>query len=156
MTDRETTRLIAWSHELRRVHSRLREALAITRDAAHAGQTGASATRDLLLYCHGFCAALDGHHRGEDRSLFPAIEAAHPHLAPVLRALTQDHSMIEYLISELDAAVGRSAPPDELARHLEGIAALMENHFAYEERQLLTVLDTLELDATIETTLGPL
>ncbi|HEY5223342.1 MAG TPA: hemerythrin domain-containing protein [Microbacteriaceae bacterium] len=46
----------------------------------------------LARSCHGFCAALDRHHRGEDRALFPAIEAAYPHLAPVLRALEQDHS----------------------------------------------------------------
>ena len=156
MTDRETTRLVAWSHELRRVHARLREALRVTRDAVRSGEPGQSATRDLLLYCHGFCTALDGHHRGEDRTLFPAIEAAHPQLAPVLRALEQDHSMIEHLLDGLSTAAGRSASPDELDRHLEGIAALMENHFRYEERQLLAVLETLELHATIEGTLGPL
>lgn len=156
MTERETTRLIAWSHELRRVHARLREALQVTREAVGSGDPGQSATRDLLLYCHGFCAALDGHHRGEDRTLFPAIEAAHPQLAPVLRALEQDHSMIDHLLQGLAVAAQRSAPADELDRHLEGVAALMENHFRYEERQLLTVLETLELPTTAEETLGPL
>ncbi|MGJ6980663.1 hemerythrin domain-containing protein [Aestuariimicrobium soli] len=155
-SDRETTRLIAWSHELRRVHSRLREALRVTREAVHAGEAATSPARDLLLYCHGFCTALDAHHRGEDRSLFPAIEAAHPHLAPVLRSLERDHSMIDYLLNELAVAVDRAAPADELDRHLEGIGALMENHFRYEERQLLTVLETLELEAAVEKTLGPL
>ncbi|MFG1941470.1 hemerythrin domain-containing protein [Nonomuraea sp. NPDC048826] len=156
MTDRETTRLIAWSHELRRVHARLRDALAITRAALDDGAPGESATRDLLLYCHGFCTALDGHHQGEDRTLFPAIEAAHPHLAPVLRRLEQDHSMLAYLLSGLRTAVERSATPAELDRHLEGIAALMENHFRYEERQLLTVLETLELNIGTEEALGPI
>lgn len=156
MPDRETTRLVAWSHELRRVHARLREALRVTHDAVRSGEPGQGATRDLLLYCHGFCTALGGHHRGEDRTLFPAIEAAHPQLAPVLRALEQDHSVIDHLLHGLSAAAERSASPDELDRHLEGIAALMENHFRYEERQLLAVLETLELHATIEGTLGPL
>lgn len=156
MTDRETTRLIAWSHELRRVHSRLREALHVTREAVQAGEAGQSPARELLLYCHGFCTALDGHHRGEDRSLFPAIEAAHPHLAPVLRSLEQDHSMIEHLLQGLAAAVQRADPSDVLDRHLEGIDALMENHFRYEEQQLLTVLETLELHTAVERTLGPL
>ncbi len=156
MTERETTRLIAWSNELRRVHARLREALQVTREAVRSGEPGQSATHDLLLYCHGFCAALDGHHRGEDRTLFPAIEAAHPQLAPVLRSLERDHSMIDHLLHGLAAAAESSAPADELDRHLEGIAALMENHFRYEERQLLTVLETLELSGTIEETLGPL
>ncbi|GAA0631386.1 hypothetical protein GCM10009535_03650 [Streptomyces thermocarboxydovorans] len=156
MTERETTRLVAWSQELSRVHTRLREALDVTRTALAAGTPGETATRDLLLYCHGFCMALDGHHQGEDRTLFPAIAAAHPELRPVLRALEQDHSMIAHLLGGLRTAVDRAAPPEELERHLEGIAAIMESHFRYEERQLLTVLETLELKAAPEEVLGPL
>jgi len=76
VTERETTRLIAWSSELRRAHARLREALGVIRGEMHGADPGTG--RDLLLYCRGFCAALDAHHRGEDRALFPAIEAAHP------------------------------------------------------------------------------
>lgn len=85
---------------------------------------------------------------------FPAIEAAHPDLAPVLRALEQDHSMMAHLIGGLQAAVDAQASPEALARHLEGLAALMESHFRYEERQLLVLLDALELDATPESALG--
>ncbi|MFJ7059936.1 hemerythrin domain-containing protein [Streptomyces microflavus] len=156
MTERETTRLVAWSQELRRVHHRLREALDVTRASLADGTAGESATRELLLYCHGFCAALDSHHQGEDRTLFPAIAAAHPELRPVLRSLEQDHSMIAHLLGGLRAAVDRAAPPEELDQHLEGIAALMENHFRYEERQLLAVLATLELAAAPGEVLGPL
>jgi hemerythrin-like domain-containing protein len=101
VTERETTRLIAWSRELRQVHARLREALELTRSAVAEGRSGEAATRDLLLYCHGFCAALDRHHRGEDHTLFPAIKAVHPELEPVLRYLTQDHSMIAHLLAGL-------------------------------------------------------
>ncbi|MDJ0350711.1 hemerythrin domain-containing protein [Cryobacterium sp. PH29-G1] len=156
MTDRERTRLVAWSHELRRVHSKMREALQVTQQAVRVGQSGAPATRELLIYCRGFCAALDGHHRGEDRALFPAIEAAHPHLAPVLRSLERDHSMLANLLQSLGSAVERAAPPDELELHLEGVAAIMENHFRYEERQLLVVLEGLELRAAVKDVLGPL
>ncbi|MCQ4195764.1 hemerythrin domain-containing protein [Streptomyces parvulus] len=156
MTERETTRLVAWSQELRNVHHRLRDAMAVTRAALADGTLGEAATRELLLYCHGFCAALDGHHRGEDRTLFPAIAAAHPELRPVLRALEQDHSMIAHLLGGLQAAVDRTAPPEELDQHLEGIAAIMESHFRYEERQLLTVLETLELTAVPGEVLGPI
>lgn len=156
MAERETTRLIAWSFELRQVHARLREALDLTRTAVAEGRSAEAATRELLLYCHGFCAALDGHHRGEDHSLFPVIEAAHPELATVLRKLTQDHSVIAHLLGGLQAAVAGGAPVAELDRHLEGVAAIMESHFRYEERQLLSVLETLSLDAPIEEVLGPL
>ncbi|EPD93789.1 hypothetical protein HMPREF1486_03645 [Streptomyces sp. HPH0547] len=138
------------------MHHRLRDALSVTRASLADGTPGEAATRELLLYCHGFCAALDRHHQGEDRTLFPAIAAAHPQLRPVLRSLEQDHSMIAHLLGGLREAVDRAAPPDELDRHLEGVAALMENHFRYEERQLLTVLETLELAAGAEEMLGPL
>ncbi|MFF3063480.1 hemerythrin domain-containing protein [Oerskovia sp. NPDC057915] len=156
MTEGEKTRLVAWSHELRAVHERLREALRVTRTALDDGAPTGPATRDLLLFCHGFCTALTGHHEGEDRELFPAIAAAHPELVGTLRNLRQDHSMIAHLVSGLADAVGRSAPPGELDRHLEGIAAIMESHFRYEERVLLTVLDTLALDADARDVLGPL
>lgn len=154
--DQDQTRLVAWSAELRGVHARLREALRVTRETLAEGAPGAEATHDLLLYCRGFCVALDSHHRGEDRKLFPAIEAAHPGLSPVLRSLERDHSMIAHLLTALEAAAEKSARPDELERHLEGVAAIMENHFRYEERQLLSVLDALHLDESPAAVLGPI
>jgi hemerythrin-like domain-containing protein len=156
VTEHEAIRLVAWSQELRRVHTRLREALAVTQKAVAEGASGHVATRELLLYCHGFCAALDGHHRGEDHTLFPAISAAHPELGPVLRKLEQDHSMIGHLLGGLREASDREAPRNELELHLEGIAAIMESHFRYEERQLLAVLETLQLEAEPHAVLGPL
>lgn len=156
MSEGETARLVAWSQELRDVHGRLRDALEVVRDAVDEGGGAEAATRDLLLFCHGFCAALTGHHEGEDRHLFPAVAAAYPELAPTLRALQQDHSMIEHLVGGLQKAVEAAATPDELDRHLEGIAAIMESHFRYEERQLLEVLDGLALTADPAEVLGPL
>lgn len=138
------------------MHARLRQALRFTRASLAKGRAAEPAARDLLLYCHGFCAGLDGHHRGEDRTLFPAIASAHPLLRPVLRSLEQDHSMIAHLLGALRTALEKGASPEELDRHLEGIAAIMESHFRYEERQLLTVLETLELDAQPRDVLGPL
>jgi hypothetical protein len=155
VTERETARLIAWSHEFREVHARLREALPVTRSPVGDGASGEAATRGLLLFCHGFCAALDSHHQAEDRTLFPAIAAAHPELHQVLRSPEQDHSMIVDLLDGLRAAVDGNASLDELDHHLDGVAAVMENHFRYEERQLLTVLDTLGLDADPGEVLGP-
>ena len=153
MTEGEKTRLVAWSTELRSVHERLRKALSITQDALASGEPPG---RDLLLFCRGFCAALTGHHKGEDRELFPAIAAQHPELQDTLRKLEQDHSMIAHLIGGPQTAVDTAASPDELSWHLEGIAAIMESHFRYEERQLLAILDTLALDADPLKVLGPL
>ncbi|WP_298750789.1 hemerythrin domain-containing protein [uncultured Serinicoccus sp.] len=156
MTEGEQSRLVAWGREMRGVHDRLREALRVTREEVAAGVPAEPATRDLLLFCHGFCTALTAHHDGEDRRLFPAIAAAHPHLRDTLRSLEQDHSMIAHLLGALQRAVDQRADASELDRHLEGVAAVMESHFRYEERQLLTVLETLHLDAEVSTVLGPL
>lgn len=152
----DTERLVAWGRELRAVHERLREALEVTREAVAEGVDAEVVSRDLLLFCHGFCTALSGHHRGEDRLLFPALAAAHPELSDTLRRLQQDHAMIEHLLGALQRAVDRALPAGELERHLEGIGAVMESHFRYEERQLLVVLDGLVLRAEREAVLGPL
>lgn len=130
--------------------------LRVAQESNAGGSPGQAAFGDLQLLCHGFCTALDGHHQGEDRTLFPTIAAAHPELRPVLRSLEQDHSMIAHLLDGLRDAVERSASPAELDGHLEGISAVMENHFRYEERQLLTVLDTLDLRADSGEVPGPL
>jgi len=156
VTEGEKTRLIAWGNELRAVHQRLREALQATRAAVDAGEVDRPAARDLLLYCHGFCAALTGHHQGEDRELFPQIAAAHPELGETLRTLEQDHVMMSRLMNDLQVATARASSPVELGRHLDGLAAIMESHFRYEERQLLTVLDALAPDADPHALLGPL
>lgn len=141
---------------MRTVHDRLRAALRVTREAVDDSDWAKAATRDLLLFCHGFCSALDAHHRGEDRTLFPAIAAAHPELRATLRRLEQDHSMIAHLLGGLQAAVDVRASPSVLARHLDGLDAVMESHFRYEERQLLGLLGNLLLDKEVRTVFGPL
>lgn len=156
MPHTERDRLIAWDHELREVHTRLRAALEIAQDAANDAADDGAAHRDLLLYCHGFCAALSTHHRGEDGILFPALEAAHPDLRETIAQLRQDHSMIAHLLAQLDAAVQSAADRRTLQLHLEGLAAIMESHFRYEERRLDSILHTLELDAAPQRVLGDL
>jgi hypothetical protein len=117
-------RLVAWSRELRGVHDRLREALGRAR-------RGGAPLDDLRLFCHGFCAALGEHHEGEDRDVFPQVAAHYPQLRDTLRALREDHAMIAALLADLAAA-----PPDRLGQHLDGVEAIMESHFRFEERAL--------------------
>ena len=65
--------------------------------------------------------------------------------------------MIEHLIGELRRAMDAGAATEEKARHLDGIAAVMETHFRYEERRLLDVLDAIDLDGAEPAELfGPL
>lgn len=155
MTERETTRLKAWSTELRLVHSKLRAALDVAYDSVDDVNGSPDALTDLLVYCRGFCVALDRHHKAEDRALFPVIERAYPELRPVLRNLQTDHSMIDHLLGGLQKALD-SPNPDTVRRHLDGISAVMQTHFRYEERQLLQVLDTLALDVTSTEVFGDL
>lgn len=152
----EPHRLTAWATEMQRVHDRIREALEVTRNSLESGDVASEPTRDLLLHCWGFCAALSGHHQGEDALLFPALVAQHPELAGVVDRLVQDHSMIEHLLGSWQLAVERRAAPEELLRHLEGVAAIMESHFGYEERSLLAPLEGLELAASPGAAFGPL
>jgi len=137
LSNGDADRVIAWADELRRVHARLREALQLAYD----GDSDLDTEKDLLLYCWGFCVALDGHHRSEDATLFPAIVAARPDLATVIATLSHDHSMIDHLIAGLRSALEAGVSPEEKRRHLLGIGAVMETHFRFEEKKLIEVLE---------------
>ncbi|MEU5157604.1 hemerythrin domain-containing protein [Glycomyces sp. NPDC021274] len=151
----DTDRLVAFSTQLRNVHQRLRQALDLARRSID-GEFEEEGGQDLLLFCRGFCSALSGHHRSEDGGLFPQVVAEHPDLKPVIGKLMTDHNMLEHLIGQLTAAMDSDADPDELHRHLDGIGAVMETHFRYEESQLLVVLDALALDGEPTRLLGDL
>ena len=147
-------RLIAWNRELTQVHDRLRQLLRIARDSTRSERD--AARRELLLHCHGFCLALRGHHESEDTGLFPEISARHPELGRVIGTLRQDHDIVASLLGEFEQALTQAGSAEQVARRLDGIAAIMESHFRYEERQLLGVLATLQLDRDPERLLGPL
>ena len=152
----DVARLIAWDQELRSAHARLRAALAATRDALAEGGSAPDATSELLLYCIGFCAALDGHHVAEDRALFPTLRAEHPELGGVIDKLMQDHAMLAHLLGALRTSVERGDGTASLGRHLDGIAAIMESHFRFEEREILAPLRAIVLDDDVVDVLGPL
>jgi hemerythrin-like domain-containing protein len=154
VSEGEKNRLIAWNRELTAAHQRLRQALLVTRDALGAGDVG-SVSADLVLYCNGFCAGLSGHHVSEDAALFPELSARHPRLRSTIAKLGQDHEVIAALLTEFNHALTASATPDELVRHLDGLSAIMESHFSYEERQLLDTLSALDLEADPHALLGP-
>lgn len=138
------------------MHDRLRAGLHAAREAALDGELHRPGKRDLLLHCWGFCLALSGHHRAEDDVLSPALLARHPDLADVLLRLQQDHSMIEHLLGAYRRALDPSTTPEVLLRHLDGIGAVMESHFGYEERQLLALLTRLDLGGPASSGYGPL
>ena len=192
MGEGEKTRLVAWYDEMKAVHGRLRRALHLVRETATTDEatttgedpasedpavdaSGRPSTRaphdaahaELLVYCRGFCTALTRHHTSEDTALFPELERRHPELGATLRALRQDHSMIAYLVTDLEQTLDRvahstsdtardlPASRDVVQRHLDGVGAIMESHFRYEEKALGDVLVALDLVADREVVLGP-
>lgn len=136
-------RLLAWGQEMRAVHRRLRDALQFAREAVEDGSGTESLAKNLQLFCWGFCGALSGHHRSEDAALFPVMLRQLPELASTVSKLVQDHNMISQLIGELERALAGSFEQQVLLRHLDGIEAVMETHFRFEERQLVGVLDEM-------------
>ncbi|PRA81899.1 hemerythrin domain-containing protein [Microbacterium sp. MYb66] len=152
----DVARLIAWDQELRSAHSRLRAALAATHEALSEGEDAPQATSELVLYCIGFCTALDGHHGAEDRMLFPALREEHPELGGIIDKLMQDHSMLAHLLASLRTAAERGDDAASIGRHLDGIAAIMESHFRFEEREILEPLRAIVVDGDVKSVLGPL
>jgi hypothetical protein len=59
-------------------------------------------------------------------------------------------------LTQFSHALTAAATPGELGRHLDGLSAIMESHFRYEERQLLDALSELRLEADPHALLGPL
>ncbi|NUT09443.1 MAG: hemerythrin domain-containing protein [Nonomuraea sp.] len=122
-------RVRAFGDELVRVHDWFRAELASLR-------AGEAATDDLRAHCLTFCDALSFHHSGEDRVAFPHLEERFPELKEPLDRLRGEHEVIAALVEELRGAAGPAA--------VERVAAELEAHFAYEEQELVPVLNSLE------------
>ncbi|MFI7638112.1 nitroreductase/quinone reductase family protein [Nonomuraea sp. NPDC049400] len=124
----EAERLQAFGDELARIHDHLRRELAKVRE-------GSSAS-DLRAHCLAFCDAMAFHHNGEERVAFPHLEKLFPELEEPLDRLRAEHALIAELVGKLREA----ADPETLDR----VANELEAHFAYEEEQLIPVLNSLE------------
>jgi deazaflavin-dependent oxidoreductase (nitroreductase family) len=102
---------------------------------------------EMRRRCLDFCAALEQHHTGENRGAFPMLAQRFPGLAPVLDRLGQEHEVVARLQQELQALVGSYEPGrTDLARlrlDLESLATRLENHYRYEERAIVSALNSL-------------
>src|SRR3954453_22510757 len=141
---RPPARVAALGEELVRIHDRLRADLRRLR----AGSIEAG--RPLAVHCLVFCDALTRHHAGEDAGAFPALAARFPELAPVLQKMSEDHELIAGIVARVEElgqelAGGDSPVP---AAELDGLAAILESHFTFEERRIRAALDTLDGTAT--------
>jgi hypothetical protein len=152
----EPDRVAALSEQLVHVHEALRQRLVSLRqevaDGAADGVAGAALPKDLLGHCLSFCAAIGTHHSGEDNQLLPALRAAAPQLAPVIDKLIEDHGLVAGILQRVrellpPGADRAAAGPGALVRELDGLTAILESHFGYEERRIAKALDSLGPEA---------
>ncbi len=110
--------------QLVEIHDALREELAELR---------AGRLADPRAHCVAFCAAVTRHHTAEDGGAFVQLRAQFPELAPVIDKLIEDHELIAGLLRDLATS-----------RDFDGIGAILESHFGFEERRLGEALGRLE------------
>lgn len=155
-------RLTALGDELIQIHQWLRDELAGLRSDVDRHLDGrGERPRPLKAHCLAFCAALTRHHTGEDAGAFVVLAREHPELAPTIDKLVEDHRLIQELQENLERLLaGIPDEPDaaQAARvraELDGLSAIVESHFRFEERRIVAALDALPAEAgTAEALLG--
>lgn len=142
------SRVAALGDELVRIHDTLRTHL------SHLRSGGTHPGRSLTAHCLSFCEALTRHHTGEDAGAFPALTAQFPDLRPLLDKMTEDHAPISGIVTWVEAIARDLADGSSprLTAELDGLSAIMESHFSFEERRIRDALDAL--DGTASELLG--
>lgn len=104
---------------------------------------GTGLTEELRRHCLTYCYGLQLHHIREDGS-FSVFEQQFPELRPAIRALREQHHVVEELLGDFEKLVnglsGEAGDLVGLREALERTVAGLEDHFAYEERVLLPAL----------------
>jgi hemerythrin-like domain-containing protein len=138
----EGDRVVALSLLLAQAHQVLRRQITELRAGLGQRRLGDDA---LVTHCLAFCDALTSHHRGED-GMFSQLLREHPDLSATVANLVEDHEMIAAILSRVReladrAAKSRGAALEAIGREIDGLVAIMESHFGYEERAIGRVLD---------------
>ena len=137
------SRLAALGNQLVEIHLSLREDLARLRDELDSRPANDGArTRDLRTHCLMFCSSVRRHHTDEDAGTFPALAKQFPGLHPVLDELVRDHEQVAAMLERLEELLAETRTPAARAE-MDGLAALLESHFVYEEKKLVAALNSL-------------
>ncbi|WP_020574828.1 nitroreductase/quinone reductase family protein [Actinopolymorpha alba] len=125
---------------LKLIHDAFRRELALIRKEF--AESGPSLGAQLRVNCLTVCQGLHHHHTGEDGGWFPAIAERHPALAPTLDRLREEHQKIAALLDDLQKAIStEGADPLLVLPEVERLTDELERHLAYEEEQLIPILD---------------
>ncbi|GAA4915427.1 nitroreductase/quinone reductase family protein [Streptomonospora salina] len=124
------------------VHDAFRRELAIVRDEI--ARSGPGLGAQLRINCLTVCQGLAHHHTMEDTGMFPVIAQARPELAGVVARLGEEHKRVDTLLEQLRSQLDGTAPdPAAVQAEVERLTAELEAHLAYEEEQLVPILDTM-------------
>lgn len=115
-------------------------------DAADTASTADTVVRatptlggQLARHCLTFCGALHAHHHNED-SAFDLLEREFPELSDSLDRMREEHKVVARTVEELEALLTSGAAPATLRAEVDRLATRLEEHFAYEEAQLVPAL----------------
>jgi hypothetical protein len=142
VASQDRDRAIALSLQLARAHRELR--CQINQLKTDLGQHRPDDV--LASHCLTFCAALTSHHQGEDMGMFDELLRERPDLASTVANLIQDHEVIASILSRVaeladHAAGSHGRVLEAIGRELDGLLAIMQSHFNYEERTISAALD---------------
>ncbi|WP_328946512.1 nitroreductase/quinone reductase family protein [Streptomyces sp. NBC_00250] len=138
----------AIADHLVKVHAELRAELAALREgldsttpdeAVGAAADAPELGRQLARHCLTFCGALHAHHHNED-SVFDLLERQFPELSDSLARMREEHKAVARTVEELEALLTSGASPATLRAEVDRLATRLEEHFTYEEAQLLPAL----------------
>ncbi|MFG2827757.1 nitroreductase/quinone reductase family protein [Streptomyces sp. NPDC048434] len=125
---------------LKAVHDGFRRELALIRKEITESGPGLGA--QLRVNCLTLCQGLHNHHTGEDAGMFPMLGRHHPELAPALERMQQEHEKLAVLLAALQKVISaEGADPRSVLSEVERLTEEVEKHLAYEEEQLIPVLD---------------
>ncbi|PZG12013.1 nitroreductase family deazaflavin-dependent oxidoreductase [Micromonospora craterilacus] len=125
---------------LKLIHDAFRRELALIR--AEVDRSGPALGAQLRVNCLTVCGNLHVHHVREDEGMFAGLGAQRPDLAPVLDRLREEHRRVAALVGELrQVLTAESADRDQVREQVARLVAELEAHLAYEEEQLIPVLD---------------
>ncbi|MFI9741317.1 nitroreductase/quinone reductase family protein [Streptomyces sp. NPDC052494] len=107
--------------------------------AGAAGRETPTLGRQLARHCLTFCSALHAHHHNED-SAFDLLEHEFPELSGPLDRMREEHKVVARTVEELEALLASGAEPATLRAEVDRLATRLEEHFTYEEEQLMPAL----------------
>jgi hemerythrin-like domain-containing protein len=125
---------------MRALHAALRRDLSRLRDVAGQLDGSARAPATVLAGWDAFRAQLDNHHSAEDDDLWPVLrrELSDPGELASVDAMVEEHRHIPPALAAVDAALHGGG---ELREPVERLSAVVLDHLAHEEREVLPLLE---------------